>query len=101
MSTTVLDRPTRVTPSRGVIAPSLLKSFEQGAGAAIRVGEDPFWSLPPAARYLNEPAPAPQTPPAPIRPRVPSGRGEQLWRWFVVAWLAAGYVLTGVAYFLG
>ncbi len=24
-----------------------------------------------------------------------------LWRWFVVTWLATGYVLTGVAQFLG
>ncbi|HLZ81998.1 MAG TPA: AMP-binding protein [Caulobacteraceae bacterium] len=26
---------------------------------------------------------------------------EGVWCWFAVAWLAAGYVLTGVAYFLG
>ena len=39
--------------------------------------------------------------PQPIHPRAYDGRAERFWRWFTVAWLAAGYVLTGVAYFLG
>src|SRR5271165_998548 len=102
MTTTLLERPTRVTPARGVIAPSLLKSAEQGGATAIRVGEDPYWSLPPAGRYLTDPGDPPPAPePAPPRSLGHGRASEGLWRWFVVASLAAGYVLTGVAYFLG
>jgi len=125
MTITVLDRPTRMTPSRGVIAPSLLKAAEQGGATAIRFHTDPISSLPPPAPYSTDPGAgldfpvmgraALDTPRAPAitdreelssrRRSVPSlasdSRIEVLWRWFIVAWLAAGYVLTGVAYFLG
>ena len=41
------------------------------------------------------------TPSRPVYPKPYDSRTESFWRWFAVAWLAAGYVVTGVAYFLG
>ena len=35
------------------------------------------------------------------RSRACKSREHDLWRWLVVAGLAAGYVFTGVAYFMG
>jgi long-chain acyl-CoA synthetase len=66
------------------------------AAPASAVTERPAAAIEPVA--TSEPAVEQD---APARTSAPYGDGEALWRWFVVAWLAAGYVLTGVAYFLG
>jgi hypothetical protein len=139
MTTIGLDQQTtRVTPARGLIAPSLLKAAEQGRSTAVRTCEDWTASLAPAARYLKDPGAGPDShvlgrwrqgpdgglictwelkgpPSARERPAaakpaestaVDRSRGarngeQDLWRWLVVAGLAAGYVFTGVAYFMG